>query len=412
MEATVETRKVVIIGAGYAGLLAALRLAGRRKRLKIAVTLVNASDHFVDRIRLHQLATGRALQARPIARLLHGSGVDFVRGRVVALDVDRKCVAVETPEATRDLSYDHLLYALGSTVDTATVPGVREHADALAGEGAATKLAARLPELARQHGRVAVVGGGLTGIEAATEIAEAWPALRVSLVTRGRAGYGLSDKGHAHLMKVCARLGIDVHEGATVRLVEQGCLDCEGGWRLPFDVCLWAGSFSVASLARDAGLAVNDRGQILVDPYMRSISHPEILAAGDAAVPVEGSGVPIRMACATALPLGAHAADSLAAMLAGEPPRPFRFAYVFQCISLGRRDGIVQFVLGDDSPRERILGGRTAALFKEAICRSPMAVLKMEKLRSGSYRWPRGSAPPDAEPNGPSLSLPGSEGVP
>jgi hypothetical protein len=59
----------------------------------------------------------------------------------------------------------------------------------------------------------------------------------------------------------------------------------------------------------------------------------------------------------------------MAAELAGREPRPLRFRYVSQCISLGRRDGLVQFVHADDTPREAVLTGRLAALYKEAIVR-------------------------------------------
>ena len=73
---------------------------------------------------------------------------------------------------------------------------------------------------------------------------------------------------------------------------------------------------------------MNDRGRVLVDPAMRSISHPRIFAAGDAAVPVVSPGAPVGMAvgmdCQSALPMGAHTADSLTAVLAGRAPGPHR----------------------------------------------------------------------------------------
>jgi NADH dehydrogenase FAD-containing subunit len=116
------------------------------------------------------------------------------------------------------------------------------------------------------------------------------------------------------------------------------------------------------------------------------------VAAGDAATPAALPGVPIRMACATAMPLGTAAADSILAALRGQPAPPFRFRYVFQCISLGRKDGLVQFVHSDDSPRERIISGRAAAWFKESVCRYTTVSLAIERRRPGTYRWPRSAA--------------------
>ena len=76
------------------------------------------------------------------------------------------------------------------------------------------------------------------------------------------------------------------------------------------------------------------------------------------------------MACATGLPAAAHAVRSIAARLAGREPKPLRFRYINQCISLGRNDALIQFVRGDDSPRDAVLTGRAGARYKEAIVRS------------------------------------------
>ena len=159
------------------------------------------------------------------------------------------------------------------------------------------------------------------------------------------------------------------------------------GQRFESDVTVWAGAFGVPSLAREAGIAVNRIGQIIVDPYLRSVSHPEIFAVGDAAA------TGLRMACATAMPIGAHAADNLTAVLRGNPLKPFRFGFGGRCISLGRHDGLIQMVNSDDSPREFIFTGRTAAFFKETICRYAYYSLPLERLIPGFYYLPRGSMP-------------------
>lgn len=75
------------------------------------------------------------------------------------------------------------------------------------------------------------------------------------------------------------------------------------------------------------------------------------------------------MACATGLPAAAHAVRSLKARLEGHEPKPLRFRYINQCISLGRNDALIQFVHADDSPRKSVLTGRAAARYKETIVR-------------------------------------------
>lgn len=73
------------------------------------------------------------------------------------------------------------------------------------------------------------------------------------------------------------------------------------------------------------------------------------------------------MACATALPAASHAATCLIAEARGREPRPMRFRFVVQCVSLGRRDGLIQAVRADDTPRELVLTSRTAAHVKEGV---------------------------------------------
>src|SRR5215813_3064264 len=109
--------QIVVIGAGYAGLLLAVRLGGKTKGLPIEITLVNASDTFLERLRLHQYATNQTLQARPILEMLRGTGVKFLQGRVTAIHPAQREITVETENGLQYQRYDQLVYALGSTVD-------------------------------------------------------------------------------------------------------------------------------------------------------------------------------------------------------------------------------------------------------------------------------------------------------
>ena len=81
------THKVVIIGAGYAGLSAARRLARRMRPDEVTVTLVSAFSDFVERPRLHQLAVGQDIDQVPLTRYLRGSGVDLVAASVTGIDL-------------------------------------------------------------------------------------------------------------------------------------------------------------------------------------------------------------------------------------------------------------------------------------------------------------------------------------
>jgi NADH dehydrogenase FAD-containing subunit len=149
--------------------------------------------------------------------------------------------------------------------------------------------------------------------------------------------------------------------------VTQVCADglvLDGGARIPFDLCAWAGGFVVPPLARDAGLAVNDSGRAVVDETLRSVSHPNIYVVGDAAAVPGRWGDQLAMGCRTGGLMGPRVADSIAARLTGRAPKPFRYRYVHECLSLGRRRGVVQFLHADETPADRVLTGRLAIRYK------------------------------------------------
>ncbi|MEW2623932.1 FAD-dependent oxidoreductase [Streptomyces sp. NPDC048106] len=362
--------RVIVLGAGYTGAIAAGRLARRLRREDVAITLVNAEPDFVERVRMHQLAAGQELRPRPLDAMFTGTGVTLKLARVTAVDADRKAVTV-TGEggAPEELPYDTLVYALGSGPYDQGVPGVAEHAHDIAGRPGALRLRARLAGL-EAGAPVVVVGGGLTGLEAATELAESRPDLDVALAVRGGLGDRLSPKGRRHLRAACDRLGITVHEHTEVGAVAADHVTTTDGTRLPSAATVWTAGFAVHPIARATTLTTSESGQIVVDRSMRSVSHPEVYAVGDAALALGPGDKPLRMSCASGVPVAWQAADAIAARLSGGkvPVTPVR--YYQQCISLGRGDGLIQFVTADDRAVDRALTGRLAARYKEAICKA------------------------------------------
>ena len=137
------------------------------------------------------------------------------------------------------------------------------------------------------------------------------------------------------------------------------------------------------SLSREAGLAVNELNQIVVDPFLRSISHPEIYAIGDAAHTREDPGVPVRMSAVTATIMGAHGADCLSAILLGKVPRPLSFAYLGQGIALGRHDAIGFNNYPDDKPRPPYFTGWLGYQIREVFVR----YLATAVQRPGIFVW-------------------------
>jgi NADH dehydrogenase FAD-containing subunit len=131
------THRIVILGAGYAGLAAATRTARQLHGTDARGTLINAADRFVERVRLHQFAAGQALADLPLRDLLTGTSVEFVVASVTGIDAAARTVRLSG--APHMVGYDTLVYGLGSRADVDTVAGVAEHAFTIAGADGARK---------------------------------------------------------------------------------------------------------------------------------------------------------------------------------------------------------------------------------------------------------------------------------
>ncbi|MZE76975.1 NAD(P)/FAD-dependent oxidoreductase [Streptomyces xinghaiensis] len=358
--------RIVVLGAGYAGAFAAGSLARRLSPADTGITVVNAVPDFVERMRLHQLAAGRDVASRKLADVFAGTGVRLRLARVTGLDPERRTVAVTGEDGDGELAYDTLLYALGSSAADHGVPGVAEYAYDVCGRSSALRLRERLAGLG-EGGTVLVVGEGLTGIETATEIAESRPGLSVALAARGEPGDWLSPKARRHLRRAFDRLGITVHEHTRIEAVEPGRAITAGGTSVPADVTVWSAGFTVHPIAAAAGLETTESGRIVVDRTMRSVSHPDVYAAGDSVCAIGDNGRPLPMSCATAGLTNMQATAAIVARLTGGEVPATGLKYHGNHISLGRRDAIFQVVDGDARAKSWYLGGRTAARLKAGV---------------------------------------------
>lgn len=345
---------VVVVGGGYAGVVSANRLTTDPD---IEVTLINPRPSFVERIRLHQRTVGT-----------HDAVADFaeVLAPTVRLAVDA-VTRIDAGSRTLELAgggharYDYLVYAVGSHSAPSTVPGVREHAYPLSTLEEAAALNAAL-DTAGPAAPAVVVGGGATGIETASELAEL--GRPVWLVTAAELGPDLHPSARRKVRRQLDRLGVTVLEGAAVTAVSPGAVRLADGRELPTTVTVWTAGFGVPDLAARSGLSTDEAGRLLTDETLTSVDDERIVAAGDAAAP---SGLPYRMCCAAALPLGVHAADTVLHRVAGRTPRHFSVPFAGQCLSLGRQAGVLQLARRDDTAIAVHLGGRPGAWVKEAV---------------------------------------------
>ena len=383
-----KQKQILILGAGYAGMMAALRLAGKTKKQNVLITLLNDSDHFVERPRLHEVAAGNAPSQRPLSHMLRDTPIQFRQGQVTAIDANGRSVQCQTHSGPETITYDYLIYALGSRVNVDSVAGVREHTYTLEASGAlAAKPLHEGLQTAAPQSHIVIVGSGPTGIEIAGEIRDAFPKLSVKMVTQGQFAAFTVERVKRYIREAVGRLGIEVREGVTVTAVHAHTLHTSQG-DIPFDICIWAGGFAGLPLARQAGIQVNHHNQILVDPALRSLSHPAIYAVGDAAQPVQPVGAPMRMSLFTALVTAAHTADNLARRLKGKRERPLGFSTYGQGIAIGQHDAIGFNTYPNDKPIGPLITGKTGLIIRNFFVRLLLNMLEIERQWPGFFFWP------------------------
>jgi NADH dehydrogenase len=383
--------RVVVIGGGYAGTLAANHL---RLRADIDIALVNPRPVFVERLRLHQFVA-HTHEATIGYESLLGKGIRLIVDRAVRIDTAARTVELESGPA---LDYDYVVYAVGSTATApASVPGVTEHAYPLGEWEYARRLRAAL-DAAPANGPITVVGAGLTGIETAAEIAE--QSRTVTLVTDGELAPAFLEPARRSVARWLAKNRVNVLENTRVTELRPGVVALADGSELRSAITIWTTGFGVPDLAAHSGLRTDPLGRLVTDETLTSIDDDRIVGAGDAVAP---SGRALRMSCYAAGPLAVRAVNNVLARLAGTEPKALAVPFVGSTAGLGRRAGVLQFARRDDTPVRLFLGGRMGGLVKKAGLTAPMWGLRIEARRPGSvpsmtgFGGRRGPLIPDPE---------------
>ena len=361
--------QILVLGGGYTGIVTAARLARLVRADDASVTLVTEHATRDERMRWHQLAAGESYPLLPIGQALEGTGAALKVAHIERINLAAR--TVDTSGGER-LPYDALVIALGSVIDFGSVPGARENAQGLTDVTSIADTAKRV-DAAPDGARITVVGGGLTGIELATELAEAHPRLNVAMVSSRDPGDWLSEPARKHLAKTLDRLGIERITGRVAR-IDEGAVALAGGRSIPSSVTFWAGGFRANPLVEAAGLEVDELGRARVDETFRAISHPEVWVLGDAARVAGRDGEPLKMGCRTGAFMAIGAPQRIARELTGVTADAYVGRYFAECISLGRHDALVQWLTPEGAPTARITTGRAAVAIKEFIHRGNQLV--------------------------------------
>lgn len=370
-------KKIIVLGAGYAGLMAVNRLA--KLNLNFKILLINESDTFVERIRNHEFAAGLEVPQHKVNNLIPNQ-VEFLVDRVESLDPKSKTIQLASDKKKRN--YDYLIYALGSTSEANS----NNKALAVYTRWKASELSKSLE--GKQAGNLWILGAGLTGIELATEIKESYPEWEVGLIDKNLFANDFSTQARNYLLKTFQKMDIALLENENFEIQENSIFLSKSKTKLQADLIVQSFGFQCCDLGSKSDLKVNAKNQIFVEASLQVAEYPEIFVAGDSAY-VQGSH--LRMGCVTAMPMGVHVAEMVHRSAKGLPVKDFAFGFAGRCVSLGRKQGLIQMTNTRDEPKSIIITGRLGAIIKEFVCKYTLFSIRLEKYFSfRTYFWPKG----------------------
>jgi NADH dehydrogenase len=356
---------VVVVGGGFAGLLAAKRLG----REPVRVTLIDRNNHHVFQPLLYQVASA-AVEAGEIARpirsvLRRRPNISVVLGDVTGVDPAARTLSL-SDGAT--YAWDFLVMAPGARHSyfrhpewEVLAPGLKSLEDAfeirtrilLAFERAER---ATTPEERHKHLTFVVVGGGPTGVEVAGAIAE---IARYAL----KRDFRNIDPRHANILlleggkrilpsypamlserarEALRKLGVDVRTEALVTSIEPGLVTAVG-WKIPTDTVVWAAGNVASPVLGMLGAPLDGAGRVLVTPECTVPDRPDIFVVGDGAAFTHDARYKVLPGVAqVAMQQGRHAAESIAADLAKRPRKPFRYVDKGQLAVIGRARAVAE----------------------------------------------------------------------
>ncbi|MBF2061527.1 NAD(P)/FAD-dependent oxidoreductase [Fischerella thermalis] len=337
--------RICILGGGFGGLYTALRLSQLpwESLPKPEIVLVDQSDRFVFSPLLYELLTGELQTweiAPPFTELLRDTGVRFYQAAVSGIDIQQRRVYLQDgPE----IGYDRLVLALGGETPLDIVPGATSYAYPFRTVTDVYRLEERLRVLEESDTdkiRVAIVGGGYSGVELACKLAD-------RLGSRGRFRLiELTDQilrtspefNREAARKALEERGIFIDLETRVEAIAQDTISLEYKGQvdnIPVDLVIWTVGIRVSPVVRNLPLKQNQRGQITTTPTLQVLDHPEIFALGDLAECRDAEGQLVPATAQAAFQQADYAAWNIWANLTHRPQIPFRYQHLGEMMALG-----------------------------------------------------------------------------
>ncbi|WP_227982152.1 NAD(P)/FAD-dependent oxidoreductase [Nocardia spumae] len=378
-----HAKQIVVLGGGFAGLWSAVGAARKLDELPrnrtgpVRVTLVDRSAFHHIRVRNYEADLTPA--RLPLDDVLRPVGVARVQGEAVAVDTAAQVVRVRGDDGPQHIPYDGLVLALGSELVRPAVPGLAQFAFDIDTYDGAARLHAHLASLPGKPagtGRytVVVVGAGLTGIEAATEMpARLAPIIeqsggkgapRVILADHNpRIGSDMGDSARPVIEAALRELGVETLPGVEIAAVSPRGVELASGELIPAATVVWCAGMRANSLTLRLPVERDRLGRIPVDEYLRVEGVADVFAAGDVARAMVDQDRPSVMSCQHARPMGRIAGHNVVSSMFGAPMIPLRIGWYVTVLDLGAAGAV--YTEGWD--RRVVATGAAAKETKQAI---------------------------------------------
>lgn len=343
-------KQILIVGAGFAGMWAALSAARLADKNQQAVDITVIAPQPELRVRPRFYESHVKTLVAPLQPLFDVTGVQFLYGTVEQIMTASSEVSWKDAHGETHLRrYDRLVLASGSHVNRGAVNGAAEHAFDLDQLESAAVLEQHINDLAQQpeneaRNTVVVCGGGFTGIEMALELPGRLRAIlgadaqtRVVVVERGgQPGGRWSQELRDVIIDASAELGVEWRVNAEVERVDAAGVTLKDGQFIAAQTVIWTVGVQASGLTAQIDAPRDRQGRLHVNENLQVVGHEDIYATGDVAyAATDDKGNHALMTCQHAILLGKFAGNNAAASLLNVPPLPYRQEMYVTCLDLG-----------------------------------------------------------------------------